>query len=427
LNQNLNQKALEACNHAIGFYPNEPDINLLKIQILSSFGNNKEALDLADKMITLNPANNELKMVKANLLLNLDEVDEAITLFKEVLPATDEKYEVCYQLGNAYQKQNNFALAIKYYEKAIDLESYFQEYYVELIFCYSITAQLEEKIPFFLAIIDKDAFAEVPWYALGLAYSKLNKWPEAIDALEYAVAIEPNYYMAWLQKGHAHMNSEAFFEAQKAYLEADKVGIKSADLYCHIAASFEDTENYKKAIEYYKKALELDQKCHEALFGLASCLGSIDRYLEAIHYLRMAIKQQPNSSYYWLELAENEAKLGNEVSAEEAYEKAISLQPSNIDAYICLAMFYYNLSDFVRAIDVMDRAIEEDPEEAEYYYRQVILYYAAGQLKEAINYLELALNINYDGHIILWEYFSELKVQKVLFKIIDQYKPEDDL
>ena len=41
---------------------------------------------------------------------------------------------------------------------------------------------------------------------------------------------------------------------------------------------------------------------------------------------------------------------------------------------------------------------------------------------QAFDYLETVLAIDYDGHTQLYEFFTDLEVQKAIFKIIEQYK-----
>jgi hypothetical protein len=49
----------------------------------------------------------------------------------------------------------------------------------------------------------------------------------------------------------------------------------------------------------------------------------------------------------------------------------------------------------------------------------------AGQVKESFNYLENALILNFEGHKVLFEFFPKPEAQKALYKIINQYRPEN--
>jgi tetratricopeptide (TPR) repeat protein len=82
----------------------------------------------------------------------------------------------------------------------------------------------------------------------------------------------------------------------------------------------------------------------------------------------------------------------------------------------------YDLEDFEKSADIMLSAIDELPEEADFYYRSAIFLIKAGQFKEAFHFLESGLILDYDQHIIMFEYFPNLETQKAIFKLIQQYK-----
>ena len=39
--------------------------------------------------------------------------------------------------------------------------------------------------------------------------------------------------------------------------------------------------------------------------------------------------------------------------------------------------------------------------------------------------LEQALILNYEGHVQVYNFFEDLSIQKVLFRIIDKYRKDD--
>jgi tetratricopeptide (TPR) repeat protein len=423
LEENKIDKAFSACNLALETYPFSLEISLHKAQILANFGRHDEALVLVEKLQLMHPYEKDINYLKANILLLNENYQEALELFETIKQQYPEKVEVLIRIGEANQKLGKYSDAITAYEEAIEINGENQELYNELIFCLFLTDQLELKLDYFKDKIDQNPYSVIAWYNLGMAYSKLTMWVEAAEAFDFALVINPKYAEAHFNQGNAFMNDEIYESAQKCYKKAIDCGLSTADMYCHLGASFEDNEQYLEAITHYKKAIEIDENWHEGYFGIASSLSEMERYIEAIHFSKKAIKLSPKNSYYYLELAENEGKLGNEISAEEAYEKAVELDSYNVDAYICWSMYYYGMELYERAIEIMEMGLEDQPDESEYYYRIAIYLIANKKLKEAITYLEVALNLYYEGHTILFEFFTDLAVQKSIFKIVQQYKP----
>jgi tetratricopeptide (TPR) repeat protein len=418
------QKANTASQQALEIYPNSYEISSFRIQALLTLGEEDEALELLEHMQMLYPKNLDLKLLKISHKINSGLYEEALEELDYIFDEDEEGMHIVhFQMSTCYLKTLNVTKAIYHLEKSIEgfPDNHFP--YQDLAEAYFMNDDSESYFNFVSDITERMPFCGAAWYGIGYAHSRLGAWEKAIDAYDYAVGIDPSNATAWLEKGHAHMNSEEYKLAQEAYLMVESLVIESADLLCHIGASFEDDYQYDKGLQYFKRAKELDANWHEALFGMASCFGGMERHLEAIFYLKEALKIQPENSYYWLELAENEAKLGNIVSAEEAYDKAVECDDTNEDAYICWAMFYFNQENYDMAIDIMNRALDEMPDEPDFYYRMVLFHFKEGTPKEAINYLEIALQLDYDGHTVLFEYFTDLNAQKMLYKIIEQYKP----
>ena len=46
----------------------------------------------------------------------------------------------------------------------------------------------------------------------------------------------------------------------------------------------------------------------------------------------------------------------------------------------------------------------------------------AAQFKEAFHFLETGLMLDYDKHVLIFDYFPNLETQKAIFKLIQQYK-----
>jgi tetratricopeptide (TPR) repeat protein len=83
---------------------------------------------------------------------------------------------------------------------------------------------------------------------------------------------------------------------------------------------------------------------------------------------------------------------------------------------------YYDMGDYERAISLITSGIEELPANADLHYRACAYMLAAGYLAEAIRFLELGLNLNYEAHEHLYEFFPELEQQKGIWRIIQAYK-----
>ncbi|WP_394347711.1 tetratricopeptide repeat protein [Mangrovivirga cuniculi] len=132
-----------------------------------------------------------------------------------------------------------------------------------------------------------------------------------------------------------------------------------------------------------------------------------------------------NSDYY-VALGQIEYKAGNYNESLQAFEQASNHSPLNLDIWLDWSFIYYDLQEFAEACNIMEEAIDELPEEAELYYRMTIYLFCEGKYQEAFNYLENALVLDFEKHTVLYEFFPKLETQKALFKIIEQFRNNDN-
>ena len=119
--QNLNDKALKVCEVALEQHPFSLEIILQKANILSLNGNYSDAFRAISKAETLYPYDTELLLLKGNMHAMAGNYKEAIDSFETVLPNAQEKDEVLYSIGFAYQTMGKVELASKYYMEALEV------------------------------------------------------------------------------------------------------------------------------------------------------------------------------------------------------------------------------------------------------------------------------------------------------------------
>jgi tetratricopeptide (TPR) repeat protein len=114
--------------------------------------------------------------------------------------------------------------------------------------------------------------------------------------------------------------------------------------------------------------------------------------------------------------------VGNHLSAEDDFSKASTLIFDDAALWLSWSEMYYEMGDFSKACELIFDALEEYPDNADIYYRAVVYLIKAGLYKEALLYLENALTLDFEKHTQLYDFFTEVSAQKAFFKIIEQYK-----
>jgi tetratricopeptide (TPR) repeat protein len=417
------KKALRVIDFALEQYPFSTDLMFEKVRLLFEDEQYNLALDLVETIENLHPNDIETILLKGAILTNLEKFDEAIHCLEAAIDENkDELDELYYSIGLAYQSGGNYDSAIENYKKAIEINLEHEDATYELAYCLDITNQLPESISYYQQFIDNDPYSFNAWYNLGVVYSKLLKWEEAANAYEYATLIKDDFASAHFNMGNSFMNLSRFTDATECYKKTIELEGPTPDVICCLAAAYEKTELYETAITNYKQALKLDPNYHEAYYGIGTCLEVQEKWLEAIHFFKKALAIDEKNSTYFIALADAEYNTGNEVSALEAYSKAAELDPYITDLWLNWSLVYYELQDFAKASEIVEQGLDYMPDDAELFYRAVVYMIHDGKYKDAFVFLENALTLDFDKHMVLFEFFQDLETQKALYKIIDQYK-----
>lgn len=395
--------ALTATELALEQYPFADALKLERAQMLVYGNRLSEAMQAIMEMEGLDVVYTELAILKATLFMRLGDYHKALLSLQEALPEAEEKEDIYYRMGYAYQQLQQYREASRCYKKAIRLNPALTHAVLELNECLDITGELESGIAFYTSITDEQPFLPFAWFNVGLAYTKMDKEEEALQAFEYATLSKRDFAPAYFEAGNVYMNLAKYQLAQQQYAQAlEYMEEDDTHLLCCLGASFERLADFEAAIINYKEAFRLDKTCEEACYGIATCLFAQTRWFETIIYLRKALQLNPDHEYYWLLLGDTEYQLGNVLTAIEAYEKSCAIFAQNPRLWLNWSWVYFEQGDSEQAQQIMEQGIEECPKEAILYYRAVAYYICNGAYNEGIDKLETALELDYEAHTILY-------------------------
>ena len=243
-------------------------------------------------------------------------------------------------------------------------------------------------------------------------------------SFDFAVVIDEEFASAYFNLGNAYLQNEQYQEALNSFTKTMEIEGPGSELYFLIATTYQNLEEYELGLKYHQKAFKLEPLYHEALYGAGYCLGKLERWYEAVHFFNKALKLHTENALYWRSVAEADYKVGNLVSSLDAYEESAALNPNDPQTWLDWSFLVYEQGDHLKAIGLIEKGLDELPETAELHYRLTAYYMASGMHKEALKSLENALALNFEKHTDLLEFFTDLKVQKALFKIIEKYRKE---
>ncbi len=322
----------------------------------------------------------------------------------------------------------NVELIDAYNDIQIWADSYLREYSTESLFeiqseiCTSIGIQLST----ILTPEENDNITRVPTqnvkaleaYFKGREIVELrnqSQWEEAIVQFNQAIALDPEFTLAYVGLGKAYLvdTSHAMRTPalrRKNLAEAEKAASQALDLDDNLASVHtlrgdiargrleldSASEAYELALGAYERALEINPNDAEAHYGLARLAIDVSGYFDsmamqaAFDELNKAIELDPNNHLFRRELGRLYRKQGEVENAQGERRAAIQLRPDYEHGYRELGEFTANsLCRYDEAIVYFRKAVALDPSRFTNHFRLFELYRLLGDEEEAIRWAKV--------------------------------------
>ncbi|CAD7779150.1 MAG: Tetratricopeptide repeat protein [Candidatus Methanoperedenaceae archaeon GB37] len=134
------------------------------------------------------------------------------------------------------------------------------------------------------------------WYNLGVAYNKIDKLNEAIEAYKKAIKIKPDMHEAWCNLGVAYDDLGKFNEAIKAYKKAIEIKPDYPYACANLAHTLGEKNKISEGVKFIKKAIFLAKKEKDPGFPKAEFLKRESLYLLHL-YLLLSSKAFKRGNY----------------------------------------------------------------------------------------------------------------------------------
>ena len=120
-----------------------------------------------------------------------------------------------------------------------------------------------------------------PWYSKGAALVIMGKYEEALNAINEALAINPNNEVAWVNKGNALSRMNEYRGALKAFNAALRVNPRYEVAWNNKGNTLARLGRYREALRCYEFALQIDSRYRGAWVNKGFVLAKLGEYDEA--------------------------------------------------------------------------------------------------------------------------------------------------
>jgi tetratricopeptide (TPR) repeat protein len=192
---------------------------------------------------------------------------DEVTLFSHTIKHYPESAVAWNNIGAMLQRKQQFAEAIPYYEKAIEIRKDYTIALCNLGISYGRTGQLDKAISLLEKSIESDSAHAESYGNLGNAYIMTGKREEALQLFLTAVRLNPRYVEAWYNLG----------------------------IY------YRENKDPQQAVKYFKKSVEIRNQFPEGWWSLSAVLFEIGDQQGAIEAARTSSKQGNDAATQWLQ------------------------------------------------------------------------------------------------------------------------------
>lgn len=299
-----------------------------------SCNNNAKDIDRDEKLLMLdaqikkNPKDAKLYYERGKLLMELEQVNDAILDLKKATELDDSKPEYFTSLGDAYFMNGDVGNSYTALQKALKLDENNLDAILKLgeisFFSKDYDRALEELSK--VTKIDKNN--RTAFFMKAFIYKEMGDTTNAVQLFRHVIDLYPDYAPAYEELGLIYANAKNILGEE--YLNtAIQLDPKNINALYALAMLYQDLEEPEKATDLYVKILEIDPQNKYAWHNRGwMAMVFFEDYDAAIGFFTQAI----DADNQYVEAHTNRAYAyelkGDKTNARIGYQTATQIDPS---------------------------------------------------------------------------------------------------
>jgi tetratricopeptide (TPR) repeat protein len=392
-------KAMEAADTALEYFPFSSALLIKKADLLLATRKYHQALETLEKAELFDSRDINLFILKTDAYLALDQQEKAVELLENALQhfEGEEKVELLFQLADVYDDYEEFDKVFDCLKVILEEEPTNEEALYKICFWTDFTGRNEESIRLHLKIIDEYPFSELAWFNLATAYQGLKLYEKAIDAYQYAIAIDEKFDYAYRNIGDAYIRIRKYKEAIDALEKVLELSKPEEVIYEAIGHCYDRMKNYAQARFHYRKASHLNPEDSKLYYKVACTYFNEGQWSSAVKQLESALKIHRSQHEYNLLMGECKLQLNDIKEAIQYLSTAVRVRPKNISSWESLIRCLYIAGLYPEARHQTLAAIKHTNGKPVFLYYLSAVLFAMNKTKEALLFLEKGLETSPKG------------------------------
>lgn len=383
-------KAMEAVEIGILQFPYSSTLLVKKADLLIASRQYKRALSLLEKAEILDKNDIDIYILRTDAYLALDMQEKAVALLEDAIQQFegDDRIDLLFELADVYDDYEAFEKIFDCLKLILEYDPNNEEALYKICFWTDFTGRNEESIRLHLKIIEEYPYNDLAWFNLAAAYQGLKLFEKAIDAYQYAIAINEKFDYAYRNMADAQMRLHRYKEAIESLEKVIELARPEDLIYQAIGYCYEKIRNFAQARFYYRKASHLNPDNARLYIKVAATYMKENKYAQAVKYLDMALRIKRLDPEFNLIMGECNMKLGKFKDAVHYFLTVVQSKPRNVKGWEALIRSLFEAGQFSEAEKQIQQArlrIGDKPV-FDYYESAVLL--AEGKTSRGFTLLE---------------------------------------
>ncbi len=345
-------------------HPKDIEVKRNYIQLLILKNRLNEASKLNDEILKSNPHDTDALIYRGEIQLHQNDAYGAEDSLQKALRNDPDNAIAHYQLGLAFDQQQNEARAESEWREAVRLKP---------------------------SLTDADR-------ALAGVEMRRGDLDGVTQSAEQIIAAQPNSSDGYLLRAVAEINRQKYSDAEDDLRRASSLAPQSPAPYVQLGNLRLLQKKFDEAEKFYQQALDKDPSSSDGLSGLMNTFIAQKQPDKAIAAANAQLAKSPNNSNFYDLLGTAQFNAKKELkSAEVSLRKAVELDKNNSDALVKLGKVQIAEGSADQALATYQQSIKDNPREIMFYVLAGELYEAKNNWDDAKSMYQQALNIQPDN------------------------------
>jgi len=388
------RKAKEATRIALEYYPFSSELLVKKADYLILEKQYEDALNILEQATTYDNQDINISILKTDAYLGLGREDAAAREVETAMQKFDSEdcVDLLFELADVYDDYEIFGKVFDCLKKVLEIDPNNEEALYKICFWADFTRRNEESVFIHQNIIDDYPYNELAWFNLGTAYQGLKLYEKAIDAYQYALAINEKMDYAYRNMGDAYIRLRKYKEAIEALKRSLEIGRPESIIYEAIGYCYHRMDSLQNARYFYRKAVHLNPAESKLYYKIALTFMDEAQWLQALKFIETAKNFSRNIYEYDLIKGECLMYLENFEEAIQTFGIVVNHRPKNVAGWVYLIKCLYYAEDYETAADQALNAYDSTGNKPLFLFYYAFALYAVGNIEDALIYLESALH-----------------------------------